>query len=271
MFLWYIIGSMAAVISQWWIHLDLWSDASVTTYVWPDRGLHESSYVPPMLSAIPTTKKIIPTKTMYLRLEALIALERMGDHLYSDLALPLVIISAYRPHSHQRAIIQQLGDGNLRAKPWHSEHQLWLAIDVMWLTNAHMASDTDASRIYQWLAANAHTYGRHQSYQKWLTIDGYHQEKRHRRYLGEPLATLLHQEQITLTEYFYNSIRRIDDHGDAIDNFPHLFTSRVVQPPKTSSRPTRRTPRTSRPTPPPATSTPSIDDTIEQQLFDRPL
>ncbi|USN57561.1 MAG: D-alanyl-D-alanine carboxypeptidase family protein [Candidatus Peribacteria bacterium] len=142
-----------------------------------------------------------------------------------------MVISAYRSHNYQQNLINQFGDGNLRALPGHSEHQLGLAIDIMGLSNAHMEGDGDASRIYQRLVGHGHEYGRHNSYQNGLTVDGYYVEKRHRRYLGVPFATLLKTKNQTLTQYFYQMIRPIDTHGYIHTNPTHIFQSRITPTP----------------------------------------
>jgi len=55
----------------------------------------------------------------------------------------------------------------LCAPAGHSEHQLGLAIDLFAATTADkFLSKADFRKYYDWLAANAHRYGWHNTYQK---------------------------------------------------------------------------------------------------------
>lgn len=65
--------------------VDIWTDDSVTAYVGPDHSLSSSDYVPDMLVTIPTSTSIIPTKTMKLRLDALLSLHRMSVDMHDDI------------------------------------------------------------------------------------------------------------------------------------------------------------------------------------------
>lgn len=230
MILWYII-SLWLLIQQWHYTPDLRSDMSAEVYIGPDHHLSDVSYTPPLLVTIPTTPTLTSAWSLRLRIDALQSLVRMSRDLYDDIWLPLIIISAYRSHNYQQSLINRFGDGNLRAKPWHSEHQLGLAIDVMGLSNAHMEWNNSASKVYQRLVHHGHRYGRHQSYQHGLPTDGYYVEKWHRRYVGKGLATVLKQNNQTLTQYFYQAIRPIDVHGHIHNNPPYIFQSRATSVP----------------------------------------
>jgi D-alanyl-D-alanine carboxypeptidase len=61
-------------------------------------------------------------------------------------------------------------------------------------------------KYYVWLVQNAHLYGWHNTYQKWVAIDGYEVEPWHWRYLWEELATYLYENKITIAEYYNNRI-----------------------------------------------------------------
>ena len=51
------------------------------------------------------------------------------------------------------------------------------------------------------MTENAHTYGFHQSYQKWIEIDLYSEEKRHWRYVWVDMATELKESWLSFTEW----------------------------------------------------------------------
>jgi hypothetical protein len=246
---------MSGYLTHW--PVDLRSDDSITVYVWPDQSLSDTKYIPKYLIDIKQSDYVTTTRPMQLRRDAYLAMYKMALQLYADTGLPLHIVSAYRSHSYQSTLYHLLANPNLSARAWHSEHQLGLAIDVYGLSNATFTNDTDASIIYARLKQYAHHYGRHESYQKGLEIDGYHPEKRHRRYLGTPLATWLYHHDQTFTEYYYDYIKTQDPQTNIRTSKPYRFSSRTYVAPASYK---------------PATPLiPSSEPTLQEQLWMRPL
>lgn len=117
------------------------------------------------------------------------------------------IISSYRAYSYQNMLfswyVQKYGRKyaeTISAKPWYSEHQLGLAIDIFAASTARDFNSQYGSYA-DWMSQNAHRYWRTQSYQKWKEIDWYVVEPRHYRYVGKELAEYLHRKWITLSEF----------------------------------------------------------------------
>jgi LAS superfamily LD-carboxypeptidase LdcB len=65
-----------------------------------------------------------------------------------------------------------------------------------------------SGKYYQRLVDNAHKYGFHNSYQKWMEVDGKIIEPWHWRYVWVDLATYLHEHNQTFAEYFYEKIEQ---------------------------------------------------------------
>ena len=116
----------------------------------------------------------------------------------------LTINSARRSQKYQRQLVATCSTIRC-AKPWTSEHEAWLALDL-WVNGGNIRA---ANWIYyQWLVNNAHKYGFHNSYQKWMDVDGKMVEQWHWRYVWKELATILHDRWQTFTEYFYENIEQ---------------------------------------------------------------
>jgi D-alanyl-D-alanine carboxypeptidase len=140
-----------------------------------------------------------------LRREAVTALQDMAKDFFSVFGAPISIVSSYRSYWYQTHLFssyrEKYGEARARgfsAKPWYSEHQLWLAIDIFDLSSQQWWKK---EKYFQRMRANAHTYGRTQSYQKWLAVDGYIVEPRHWRYVWVDLATYLRENKMTFGEY----------------------------------------------------------------------
>ena len=114
----------------------------------------------------------------------------------------LTINSARRSQKFQRQLASNCSVWRC-AKPGTSEHEAGLALDLGvngWNIKAW------SGKYYQWLVDNAHKYGFHNSYQKWMEIDGKIVEPWHWRYVWKELATILHDNWQSFTEYFYENI-----------------------------------------------------------------
>ena len=110
------------------------------------------------------------------------------------------INSAYRNTAFQRKLYAILPHQQV-AKPWTSEHELGLAVD---LGVNGKGIETEGGKYYKRMQENAYKYGFHNSYQKWIEIDGQMKETRHWRYVGVDLAMYLHKMDMTFSEYFHS-------------------------------------------------------------------
>lgn len=114
-------------------------------------------------------------------------------------------VSGYRDYAYQEKLynkyVQQYGvewADTYSARPGFSEHQTGLAFDLKNQNGQLIESELEAT----WIKENAHKYGFvvRYPYNK-DHITGYKHEPWHLRYVGE-LATLLHNANLTLEEYF---------------------------------------------------------------------
>jgi len=138
---------------------------------------------------------------------------KMREAMSED-GLSLTIVITYRSYSSQRNHYNNAVARNGRvnadagfARPGHSEHQLGLSVDV--LHKAHdgglmMNQGFDGSRQHSWLIENAYKYGFILRYPKgFRSISGFMYEPWHWRYVGVPIATVMHEKEIILYEEFY--------------------------------------------------------------------
>jgi D-alanyl-D-alanine carboxypeptidase len=185
------------------LNMDVLTDSSVHRFVWPNNSLANVSYIPDELVRLEYSEHLYPSRyPMYLRADAAAALNAMAQWLYATYGEPLTVVSAYRSYGDQQRINRNHWADLYRAKAWHSEHQLGLAVDLMWLNNDIIAWNQQTKTTYQWLVENAHSYGFTQSYQKGHEIDGYHVETRHWRFVGVWVAEHLKNNNLTFTEFF---------------------------------------------------------------------
>ena len=114
----------------------------------------------------------------------------------------LTINSAWRSQKYQRQLASNCSAWRC-AKPGTSEHEAGLALDL-WVNGGNIKAWS--GNYYQWLVDNAYKYGFHNSYQKWMDVDGKIIEPWHWRYVWVDLATYLHDHNQTFAEYFYENI-----------------------------------------------------------------
>lgn len=117
-----------------------------------------------------------------------------------DFKKKLSITSTWRSAKYQQELAASCSSDRC-AEPWASEHELGLAIDlgVNWWNIM-----SNGWKYYDWLMNNAHRRGFHNTYQKWIEIDGKMMEPWHWRYVWVSLATYLHDNGLSLAEYFYS-------------------------------------------------------------------
>lgn len=186
------------------LSVDLDTDTSIFKFVNPDVPFQNKGYVPKDMVAI-DSEFVYDTKwNGKVREDVNIALQKMAEAFKGDLWRNLTIVSSYRSYLYQKGIKDRGCPDNLCAKAWHSEHQSGLAIDIASAsTKAKWDNTPNLKEIYVWLEANATKYGFHNTYQKWLAVDGYEIEPWHWRYVGVEMAEYLKERWITLAEFYY--------------------------------------------------------------------
>jgi len=189
--------------------IDMDNDSSLYKYINTDRPLHDTRYAPAMLVAIDSPYVIQRSQWMVLRPEANAAMHDLAKAFYETFDKKLYLVSAYRSHRLQQQLINDWCPPSRCARPGTSEHQLGLAIDIHVGQNGRQTSSmSDKNSIYyRWLEQNAHWYGRHNTFQKWMHIDGQMEEWWHRRYVGKYFATKLWENDLTIGEYYQKYYR----------------------------------------------------------------
>ncbi len=193
------------IIQDWLLvafiaNFDYHSDNSITKFVWKNIWYNTREYTPQHLVRIEESESINLIKRYqwieyYIEASAYSPLQDMAKEFYKTFNTPLTIFSAYRSYERQQEIYATCPHVNTCAKPWFSEHQSWLAVDIWWLI--------EHSQFYQRMVDNAHLYWFHQSYQWDDIYNDYEEEKRHWRFIGRTLATYLHEQNISLAQRYY--------------------------------------------------------------------
>jgi D-alanyl-D-alanine carboxypeptidase len=122
----------------------------------------------------------------------------------------IIVDSGYRSFKYQEKVLakllQEKGDVayNLVALPGASEHQTGLAFDVAYFKDGIFYDDHDENSLeLKWLKNNSYKYGFILRYPQFKeSITGYSYEPWHFRFVGLEVAKKLHDEDITLEEYF---------------------------------------------------------------------
>lgn len=153
-----------------------------------------------------------PTELRQIVIEPL--MQMMSD--MQNAGLQPWILSGYRSYAAQAISWEKWNREEperaaiLSARPGHSEHQLGTTLDF---GSPELAEVTGIPNIefhtyfYQtsegiWLAENAHHYGFTLSYPRGAQeLTGFFYEPWHYRYVGEEMATFLHDSEMYLTEY----------------------------------------------------------------------
>ncbi len=120
-------------------------------------------------------------------------------------------VSGYRSYSTQNYLynnyVSQDGVKNAdrySARPGTSEHQTGLATDIN-----SVSESFEFTQAYKWLINNSYKYGFILRYPKEKEfITGYMYEPWHYRYVGEEVATFIHENDITYEEYYVTYIMK---------------------------------------------------------------
>lgn len=170
----------------------------------------EDGYIP---------SNLVPVDSKYKE-EGLLKLEALAYQKWLELKASVLskdyiidVESAYRSYDYQLKILQELieekgKDYALRAValPGFSEHQTGLAIDYCILKNKEFVIEEEFNDTFEeciYTNSIAHKYGFIVRYPKGKEdITGYKYEPWHLRYVGIALASYLHENKITLDEYY---------------------------------------------------------------------
>jgi len=177
--------------------IDIESDNSLHKYVSRNVWFTNKYYIPADLVMMYPNESLSLALSdeglsyMSLSSEVLPWLQELSIAFYEHFGIPLKVNSAWRSYEFQRdGFTQECRDSGFCAEPWYSEHQHGYAVDISGMFGEK----------YEWMVSNAHKYGFHQSYQKWVEIDYYPEEKWHRRYFWQEFAKELHDAWQTFTE-----------------------------------------------------------------------
>lgn len=125
----------------------------------------------------------------------------------SEQGLELRAVGAYRTYDYQKNLFNYYY--NLKgkeyaeqfyAKPGQSEHNSGLAIDITF--NDHVYYTIEDKEGYDWIIENMHKFGfilRYPEDKTDITLYGY--ESWHLRYVGEEVAKIIYENNLTLEEY----------------------------------------------------------------------
>lgn len=116
-------------------------------------------------------------------------------------------VSGYRSYNTQKSLYNNYvkRDGALKAdtysaRPGSSEHQTGLASDI---NTASSSAHFENTKEYKWLINNSYKYGFILRYPEGKTfITGYKYEPWHFRYVGEDVAKIIYEKDITYEEYY---------------------------------------------------------------------
>lgn len=162
------------------------------------------NYVPSKLELISNE---FANENKYLREEARIAFETLSKNA-KKLGYRIIAVSTYRDYEYQNKLynmyVEEKGldyADKCSARPGHSEHQTGLAVDVE--GSNHDYDEFENSKEFIWMKENAYKYGFILRYPKGKEkITGFKYEPWHYRYVGLDTAKTIHDENLTLEEYY---------------------------------------------------------------------
>lgn len=121
----------------------------------------------------------------------------------------LMVSSSYRSYADQETVYtnyekkrgRKYAD-SIAARPGSSEHQTGLTLDIFSKTNSNKETFKDSEEA-KWLAENSYKYGFILRYpENLVNTTGYNYESWHFRYVGETIATYIHENNISFEEYY---------------------------------------------------------------------
>ena len=139
--------------------------------------------------------------------ETVKAYYEMHSVIKEELGINLMVNASYRTYENQEIKYAEYKKVSLEyadtfcERAGHSEHQLGIALDLVSTKNYDETKFLE-SEEYKWLQENAYKYGFIIRYPKdKYKVTGF-DEPNHFTYVGETIAKIIHNEQITLDEYY---------------------------------------------------------------------
>lgn len=128
--------------------------------------------------------------------------------------IKIIAMSSYRGYDYQVRLYNNYvkNDGveaadTYSARPGYSEHQTGLCVDIY--DGILDYTNFENSESFLWMQKNAHLYGFILRYPKGKEkITGYQYESWHYRYVGEEIATKIHNQNITFDEYYVQQLEK---------------------------------------------------------------
>lgn len=122
--------------------------------------------------------------------------------------LKLVVTSSYRNYSYQEKLYNDYAkkDGKDAAdtysgRPGFSEHQTGLAVDLY--NGKSLYTEFENTEEFKWMQDNAYKYGFILRFPKdKVNLTGYQYESWHYRYVGQKIATYIHDNNLCYEEYY---------------------------------------------------------------------
>ena len=169
----------------------------------------EENYVPNELESIDRKYAL---SNMRLVKPAKEAFEELSKKAQEE-NLNIIAMSTYRSYSYQVNLYNRYvkKDGKEIAdtysgRPGHSEHQTGLAVDVY--NKEEDYTNFEITKEFEWMQEHAHEYGFILRFPKDKENEtGYKYESWHYRYVGIDVATYIHQNNISLEEYYATKIK----------------------------------------------------------------
>lgn len=191
---------------------DFQTDSSITKFIWINNTINNIEYIPQELELVTNDNYnfLVASKDCYLRKDIVDQLNNVWYKFWKKFTTKKVKVflylnSCYRNYDSQNKLFNNNILSNKVAKPWYSEHQLGLAVDInVWVNWAVYNLNND--HLF-FLNEIMHKYWFHQTYQKWLDIDWYIQEPWHWRFLGKDLAKVLYENWLSFIEYYQANIK----------------------------------------------------------------
>ncbi|AEE97781.1 M15 family metallopeptidase [Mahella australiensis] len=174
-------------------------DIQDTRELWLVNGKYQIKENVPQMTVVSAYKKIpLSSSDIKMNAAALEHLQKMFSDAENDGINNLVVTSGYRTHEKQSELYKNADDKSYVQKPESSEHETGLAVDIQPVRHGMDISDN----AREWLLDNAWEYGYILRYPEDKTdITGIAYEPWHFRYVGQPHATFIKNNNLVLEEY----------------------------------------------------------------------
>lgn len=173
---------------------------NIETYV--SKKSYIGEYVPTKLVDIPSINAVPNLK---LESRGLDAFTQLCNAL-RDNDSAVYAVSAYRSYEEQKEMHDNYGGGkeadNRVFRPGYYDDQLGLSVAIVAAEN-ESAANFDATSAYKFMTEHGHEYGFIQRYPEGKeSITGEDARKNYYRFVGQELASQIHQSGLTFDEYY---------------------------------------------------------------------